>query len=50
MIRYLLLTVLALPFAAQAQEAVPLAELVSRTHIHGIVAGLNGLDSATLAT
>lgn len=50
MIRYLFLTVLALPFAAQAQEAVPLAELMSGTHIHGIAAGTEGRDSATLAT
>lgn len=50
MIRYAILTVLALPFSAQAQEAVPLADLMSETHIHGIAVGMNGLDSATLAT
>lgn len=50
MIRCAILTVLALPFAAQAQEAVPRAELMSSTHIHGIAAGTEGLDSATLAT
>lgn len=50
MIRFAILTVLALPFSAQAQQAIPLADLMSETHIHGIAAGMNGLESATLAT
>lgn len=48
--RYTLITALALPLAAQAQEALPLAALMSDTHIHGIAAGADGPDSATLAT
>lgn len=49
MIRTLIVAV-ALPMAAQAEETLPLAELLSNTHIHGIAAGLSGPDSATLAT
>ncbi len=50
MIRFTFLAALALPFAAEAQDALPLGDLMTRTHIHGIAAGTNGLDSATLAT
>lgn len=49
MIRTLIVAI-ALPMAAQAEETLPLAELLSNTHIHGIAAGLSGPDSATLAT
>ena len=50
MIRFTFLAALALPFAAAAQEALPLADLMTKTHIHGIAAGTSGLDSATIAT
>jgi hypothetical protein len=43
-------SILILSVAAQAQEALPLAELLSGTHFHGIAAGTDGFDSATLAT
>ncbi|MGL4320351.1 MAG: WD40/YVTN/BNR-like repeat-containing protein [Paracoccaceae bacterium] len=49
MIRTLIVAV-ALPMAAQAEETLPLAELLSNTHIHGIAAGLSGPNSAMLAT
>lgn len=50
MIRTFVVAVFALPIAAQAQEKLPLAELLSSTHIHGIAAGPSGPESATLAT
>lgn len=50
MIRILAVAAFALPLTAQAQEALPLAELLSNTHIHGIAAWPSGPDSATLAT
>lgn len=39
---------LALP--AAAQEAMPLADVLAATHVHGIASGMNGPDSLTLAT
>lgn len=50
MIRPLILAAFALPMTAQAQETLPLAELLANTHIHSIAAGPSGPDSATLAT
>lgn len=50
MLKYVVLTALVLPFAARAEEAMPLAEAISGTHIHGIAAGMAGPDSVTLAT
>lgn len=50
MIRILAVAAFALPMAAQAQDSLPLAELLSSTHIHGIAAGPSVQDSATLAT
>lgn len=50
MIPAFILAAFVLPIAAHAQETLPLAELLSSTHIHGIAAGPSGPDSATLAT
>ena len=50
MIRILAVAAFALPIAAQAQETLPLAELLSNTHIHGIAEGPSGHESVTLAT
>lgn len=48
MLRFALLALMAAP--AAAQDAVPLADLLGATHIHGIAAGAGGPDSVTLAT
>lgn len=48
MIRLALVALLATP--AAAQEAMPLADLLRATHIHGIAAGNGGPDTVTLAT
>ncbi len=50
MIRILAVAAFALPMAAQAQETLSLAELLSNTHIHGIAEGPSGHESVTLAT
>ncbi|MBN8631640.1 MAG: hypothetical protein J0L76_12365 [Rhodobacterales bacterium] len=48
MFRLALIATLAAP--AAAEEAIPLADLLSKTHIHGIAPGAGGIDSLTLAT
>jgi hypothetical protein len=48
MIRLGLIALLATP--AVAQDSVPLSELMSATHVHGIGPGSGGADSLTLAT
>lgn len=48
MLRLALVAVLATP--AAAQEAMPLSDLMSATHVHGIGPGTGELDSLTLAT
>ncbi len=48
MLRLALLALLATP--AAAQDIMPLSELMSATHVHGIGPGTGGVDSLTLAT
>lgn len=48
MLRLALTAVLVTP--ASAQETMPLSDLMSATHVHGIGPGTTGPDSLTLAT
>ncbi|WP_137109704.1 exo-alpha-sialidase [Rhodobacter sp. SY28-1] len=48
MLRLGLIALLATP--AMAQDSLPLSELMSATHVHGIGPGSGGADSLTLAT
>lgn len=47
---FLFALLLTVPAMAQAQTSLPLAELITSTHIHGIAPGQAGRDSVTLAT